>query len=49
MIVTVIFEAIIKRKPDPKYEGYIHAGGMVLLLLLMGFIMYNDIARLITG
>ena len=49
MIVTVIFEAITKRKPDPKYEGYIHAGGMVLLLLLMGFIMYNDIARLITG
>ena len=37
MIVTVIFEAITKRKPDPKYEGYIHAGGMVLLLLLMGF------------
>ena len=49
MIVTVIIEAITKKKLDPKYEGYIHAGGMVLLLLLMGFIMYNDIARLITG
>ena len=49
MIVTVIFEAITKKRLDPKYEGYIHAGGMVLLLLLMGFIMYNDIARLITG
>ncbi len=49
MIVTVVYEAITKRKPDPKYEGYIHAGGMVLLLLLMVFIMYNDIARLITG
>lgn len=49
MIVTVIIEAITKKKLDPKYEGYIHAGGMVLLLMLMGFIMYNDIARLITG
>ena len=49
MIVTVIIEAITKKKLDPKYEGYIHAGGMVLLLLLMGFIMYTDRARLITG
>lgn len=49
MIVTVIVEAITRRRLDPKYEGYIHAGGMILLLLLMAFIMYNDIARLITG
>lgn len=49
MIVTVIIEAVTRCKLDPKYEAYIHAGGMVLLLLLMAFIMYNDIARLITG
>ncbi len=49
MIVTVIIEAVTRRRLDPKYEGYIHAGGMILLLLLMAFIMYNDIARLITG
>ena len=49
MIVTVIIEAITKKKLDPKYEGYIHAGGMVLLLLLMGCIMQNDIARPIPG
>lgn len=49
MIVTVIIEAVTRRRLDPKYEGYIHAGGMVLLLILMAFIMYNDISKLITG
>lgn len=49
MIVTVVIEAITHRKLDPKYESYIHAAGMALLLILMAFIMYNDIARLITG
>lgn len=49
MIVTVIIEAISRRKLDPKYEGYIHMIGMGLLLLLMVVVMYNDIVRLITG
>lgn len=49
MIVTLIIETVTRRKLDPKYEAYIHAGGMVLLLILMAFIMYNDISRLITG
>lgn len=49
MIVTVIIEAVSHKKLDPKYEGYIHLGGMVLLLGLMVLVMYNDIAKLITG
>lgn len=49
MIVTVIIEAVSRKKLDPKYEGYIHLGGMVLLLGLMALVMYNDIAKLITG
>lgn len=49
MIVTVIIEAVSSKKLDPKYEGYIHLGGMVLLLGLMALVMYNDIAKLITG
>ena len=49
MIVTVIIEAISRKKLDPKYEGYIHMAGMVLLLGLMALVMYNDIAKLITG
>jgi regulator of sigma E protease len=49
LIVTVIIEAIIRRKLNPKYEGYIHAAGMVLLLALMAFVMFNDIVRIVKG
>lgn len=49
MIVTVIIKGITHRKLDPKYEGYIHVAGMVLLLGLMVLVMYNDIAKIITG
>ena len=37
------------KKLNPKYEGYIHAAGMVLLLALMAFVMLNDIIRIVTG
>lgn len=45
----IIIEAI-RRKPIPaKYEGYIHAAGLALLLLFMVVITFNDIKNLITG
>ena len=47
LIVTVLIEAVTRRRLDPKYEGYIHTGGMVLLLGLMAFVMFNDIIKLI--
>ena len=34
---------------DPKYEGYFHAAGMLLLLGLMGFIMFKDIFTIFKG
>ena len=49
LIVTALIELVTHKKLDPKYEGYIHAGGMVLLLGLMAFVMFNDILRIITG
>ena len=48
LIVTCIIEAITRKKLDPKYEGYIHAAGMILLLLLMAVIMFNDIVKIVT-
>jgi len=48
LLVTVVIEAITRKKLDPKYEGYIHAAGMVLLLALMAFIMLHDIFRIVT-
>ena len=49
LLVTWVIEHITRRKLDPRYEGYIHAGGMILLLGLMAFVMFNDIVRIITG
>lgn len=47
MIITVIIEAVTRKKLDPKYEGYINAAGMILLLGLMFLIMYNDIVKIV--
>ena len=47
LLVTWLIETLTRKKLDPKYEGYIHAGGMVLLLGLMAFVMFNDIVRII--
>jgi len=42
LVITPI-EAVTKKKIDPKYEGYLHAAGMILLLGLMAVIMFKDI------
>ena len=43
LLLTVAIEKITRKKVDPKYEGCIHAIGMVLLLGLMAVIMFKDI------
>ena len=43
LLLTTGIESITHKKINPKYEGYIHAGGMILLLLLMAVIMFKDI------
>ena len=48
LLVTWVLERISRRKIDPKYEGYIHTAGLVLLLALMAYVMYNDISKLVT-
>ncbi len=47
MFITLIIEKISRRKVDPKYEGYIHFAGFVLLIGLMVFVMFNDIVKLV--
>ena len=49
LLVTWLIETVTRRKLDPKYEGWIHTVGMVLLLALMAFVMFNDIFKLIKG
>ncbi len=43
LLLTTAIEAVTHKKINPKYEGYIHAAGMILLLLLMAAIMFKDI------
>lgn len=45
-LLFLIVEAIRRKKIDPEKEGMVHAIGMVLLLLLMAVIMFNDIRKL---
>lgn len=47
MLVTALYTMLFRRKPDPRYENYINAVGMVLLLGLMAVVMFNDITKLI--
>ena len=47
LLVTAAIQGIFRRKIDPKYEGYIHGAGMVLLLLFMAFITFHDVWKLI--
>ncbi|HIR50015.1 MAG TPA: site-2 protease family protein [Candidatus Avoscillospira avicola] len=49
LIVTWVAEKLLRRKIDPKYENYIHAAGMILLLLFIAFITFKDIGKLIGG
>ena len=46
LLVTLVIETVTRRKLNPKYEAWIHAGGMALLLTLMAVIMFNDILKL---
>ncbi len=47
LIITTIIEKVFRKKVNAKYEGYINAAGLILLVGLMIFVMYNDITRLI--
>lgn len=43
LVVTAVIERIIGKELDSKYEAYVHAAGMILLLGLMAAIMFKDI------
>ena len=43
LLITTAVEAVTRKKINPKYEGYLHGTGMILLLALMGVIMFKDI------
>ncbi len=48
-LVFLIIEGIRRKPINPKYEGWVHAAGFVLLLGIMVLVAFNDIARLFNG
>ena len=48
-VVTWFIEKVIRRRLDPKYEGYINTGAFIVLMGLMVVILYNDITRIIAS
>ena len=45
----MVIEVIIRRPVPPKYEGWIHAAGFLILLGFIIVVTFNDIIRLATG
>ena len=45
-LVFLVFELIFRKPVPPKYEGFIHAAGLILLMLVMVFVTYNDIVKI---
>lgn len=46
LLVTWGIESITRRKIDPKYEGFIHTVGLILLIGLSVYILFNDVWKL---
>lgn len=46
LIVTAVAEKILRRKIDPKYEGYLHTVFLLLLLGFIAFITFKDVIGL---
>ena len=49
LLITTAIEGVTHKKLNPKYEGYVHAAGMVLLLALMAIVMFKDIFFIFKG
>ena len=47
LLVNWVIHAVTRRRIDPRYEGYVHLAGLVLLLGLMVIVAFNDIVRIV--
>ena len=47
--LRTVVEKLTRRKLNPKYEGWLHAAGMVALLGLMVYVTFQDVFRIIGG
>lgn len=47
LFVTAIIEKLTRKKLNPKYEAYINTVALGLLIVLMAYVMFNDVLRII--
>ena len=47
IVVEIILEALRGRPIDREKEGMVHTIGLVCLMILMGFLLFNDVRKLI--
>ena len=47
LLINTVFTAVTGKKVDPKYEGYIHAGAMILLFGLMAVLLVKDVLMIV--
>ena len=47
VLINGVFTALTRKKLNPKYEGYVHAAGMMLLLGLMAVVALSDVWKLL--
>ena len=47
VLVNALFTLVTRKKIDPKYEGYIHTAGFLLLIALMVVVALNDVWKII--
>ena len=43
LLVNTLFTAVTKKKIPSKYEAWVHAAGMILLLGFMALVTFKDI------
>lgn len=46
-LIFLLIEAVTKKRIPPEKEGFVHFIGFALLMVLMVFVMFNDISRLL--
>ena len=47
LVIDTVSEKLFKKRLNPKVEQYVNAGGLVLLLGLMAYVMFNDVMKII--
>lgn len=48
LCISWVVEKIRHRKLNPKYEGFVHAAGLVFFMALMIYVTFQDVFRIVT-